>query len=196
MRLILKTKVGLYAFLFLVLTGSPVARADFHLAVEGSTVQGAMSNSVSTSQNQTLLEADVLFGLGSKPRFYFGMMYLNYGNTEKDTAGTDSVFLTQDYFVGGKVFFDRDRRFSLTAAYGILATATYKLGTAAVETWSGTSNLFKLSYYPNLSERWAAGLSLSYYSATYIKKDVGGSSSSFSGSKSFLLPALGFTFSF
>lgn len=196
MRLILKTKASLCTLFFLALSASLQAKAEVHLAVEGSSVQGSMSSSVNTTQTQSLLEADALIGLGSKSRFYFGMMYLTYGNNEKDTAGTESVFLTQDYFAGGKVFFDRDRRFSLTVAYGILATATYKLGNAAVETWSGTSQLFKVSYYPHLSDRWAAGLSLTYYSATYIKKDVSGVSSSFSGSKSFLLPALGFSFSF
>lgn len=180
--------VGLFAVL--------PAEAEFLLSAEGTSVQGDLTSTASTSHSQTYVEGGAMWGFSQRTPFYFGLIYSSYGSSDKDLSNATAVFLSQDYFIGAKYFFGRDRQLGLTAAYGILSTANYKLDSNPTETWSGTSTLFKISYRFFVSNSISLSASLGYYKATYIKKDVGGVSTSFSGSKTFLLPILGLNFGF
>ncbi len=171
------------------------AKAGFLFSLDLFGSQDSLATPSSYSRTQTYFDAKVLLSTSTSMRYFLGAWVSSYGSTE-DSAGTPTTFTSQDYFIGGKVYIGRKKGFSLTAGYSLLSTANYKTGSAANEVWQGTATVFKAGYDFEISERTNFVLSLGYYGGSYSRKDVSAVSSTFSGTKSFISPLVGFNFSF
>lgn len=171
------------------------ANADFQFAVDFMTTQDSLATPTTSSRSQMYYDAAILLSTSAKMQYFLGGWYSGY-STSENNAGTTTTFSTQDYFIGGKAYIGSHKRLSVTAGYSLLSNATYKSGSSASELWQGNATIFKTSYQFELTEKINLAISLCYYGATYSKKDVSSTTSSFSGTKSFILPLMGINFSF
>jgi hypothetical protein len=79
--------------------------------------------------------------------------------------------------------------FSAYLIYNVLAKAQQSNGTTE-EDLSGTSYMVGLSYVPQISETFRAGVQLNYYNADYNKKTVNGTETSVSYNKNWVFPSV------
>ncbi|MEK6773018.1 MAG: hypothetical protein AABY64_03680 [Bdellovibrionota bacterium] len=185
-----------YLLVSILLSVSLNCRADFLFSADATSVQGSLTSTTTSTQTQTYLDIGLMLGLSSKSQIYFGTIYLNSEINERNLSGVTTIMSIQDLLIGTKYFFGKDRAFNMTAAYGVLSSAHYKNGSSATETWTGSSTLFKIAYTPMITQRASIGVAISYYQASYIKKEVSSVATSYSGSKSFLIPMLSLNFYF
>ncbi len=189
-------RIAEYLLVSILLSISLNCRAEFLFSADATIIQGSLTSTTASAQTQTYLDTGLMLGLSSKSQIYFGAIYLNSEVNEKNLSGVTTIMNIQDLLIGTKYFLKKDRVFSLTAAYGVLSSAHYKNGSSATETWTGSSTLFKIAYTPMITQRVSIGVAISYYHASYIKKEVSAVATSYSGSKSFLIPMLSLNFYF
>ncbi len=171
------------------------ANAGFLFSLDLFGAQDSLATPTAYSRTQTYFDAKVLLSTSTSMKYFLGAWFSSFGSSE-NSAGTPTTFSSQDYFMGGKMYFGRKKGFSVTVGYSLLSTANYKSSSSASEVWQGTATMFKAGYDFEVSERTNFVLSLGYYGGSYSRKDVSSVSSTFSGTKSFISPLLGFNFSF
>lgn len=168
------------------------ARAGILLDLDATMFQNSVTTTASQSQNKTFYGGGLYLDFGTKQRYYFGALMASGGATDKDLSST-TTFTHQDVMLALKWFIDRDRLFSVTAAYGVLATATYDLSSAATEKWRGSSYFGKFTVAPEIG-RWNLGISLLYYQGSYNERTVSQTTTSASRSATMMWPALSLAF--
>jgi len=174
----------------------PRAYSDIAISLDTVAVQGTLATPTAATQSQTVYDVGVMLSTQNKSKYYLGAMFMGYSSSDKDLTGVTTTLSIQDVLLGGTVYFTRRRDLSVTLGYGVLSSALFKTGSAATETWTGTSAVVKLSFKPEISETLSAGLSISYYAGNYVKKDVSNTSTAFAGAKSFILPTISMSFNF
>lgn len=102
---------------------------------------------------------------------------------------------TQDLILAARWIMDRDRTYHVVAGFGPFTQASYRAASAtATELWSGTSMYFRFIAAPEVKGRLNIGMSFTYYSATFVKREVSNTTSTINYSASYLLPGLALSF--
>lgn len=169
------------------------ARAGMLIDVDATVAQDALTSSSDKTSTKNLYGVGVYVPLDSKNQYYLGATFL--GGASSDTASTgDVTFSHQDIILGAKWFIDKNQTFILSSGYGFKSNATYQNGTAASESWTGSSLYAKLTVAPKIG-KFNAGMSIIYYSGSYTEKNVSGTTSSVSNSRTFIIPGFALAYS-
>lgn len=177
------------AFLCTLLLAPFAARASFLMDFDATVFQDSIKSTATASHSKTIYDAGVFAPIDSKDTFYLGALYSNTSTSDSDANGVGTSFSHGDIVLGAKWYMDKDKVFSITAGYGVLATGTYQTGSSASESWRGTSTYAKITAAPAL-KRFLIGISIIYSAASFNEKNIAGATTSVTYSQTVLTPAL------
>lgn len=162
--------------------------------LDAAVFQDAVKSGSSSTSSRHLYGGGVYLNADNKERFYLGATFLTGGAGAQETAGT-TTFSHQDVVLGFKWFLDKQKVFMVSAGYGVLCKATYKdPASANVESWNGNSVYAKVSVAPEIRGRWNVGLSLIYYRATFVEKEIANVVSRVNSTTSTVVPGLALSY--
>lgn len=167
---------------------SPTAQAIWGFEAQGVYFSDSQKSAANTQSTKLLWQGAFLVDVTKK--FYVGWSYdalsldQEFGNS-KNRLETQDTGLIARYFFGKR----SSTSFSAYLIYNVLAKAQQSNGTTE-EDLSGTSYMVGLSYVPQISETFRAGVQLNYYNADYNKKTVNGTETSVSYNKNWVFPSV------
>lgn len=161
---------------------------------------GLTQGSFDRSGEQTSSKANNALGLfanlsnsESSLGFNIGWYILSVSNKESFPPTINQSLTSNDMGPAIRWQIDRQKRFSLTLAYGIICKGNYDDGIVN-ENLSGESYLLKFAFEPEIAERYFLGVALNYYVANYKTLVLNSVQSDVAYKNSLFFPSLSFSY--
>lgn len=166
-----------------------IIQADFISLTDATSV----ASTTGTDSSSSFYNVDLMFTVDSKRTVALGWAVIS-PTTSTKVASTTADYTSSDMGPVVKWMFGQDQMYSLTAAYGIVCSGSYKITGSTAETWAGTSTFVQYSVQPKISDYFRIAFSLNYYSASYSTKVVNKTETSVGYSKTLMFPMIGLTY--
>lgn len=122
-----------------------------------------------------------------------GWYMLAVSSKENFPPNVNQSLTSSDMGPAVRLQIDRQKRFSLTLAYGIICKGNFNDGLTD-ESLTGESYLLKFAIEPEIADRYFIGVGLNYYVANYKTRVISSVQSDVSYKNTLIFPSLSFSY--
>jgi hypothetical protein len=134
--------------------------------------------------------------MGKWDRLYLGAAYSMISSYQSETDESSTTQSGQNALLSARLYLTKNKVLGITVQYSPLAKLYY--ATELIEeNWTGSAFVIKPGIYPQLTSKLRISIELSYYMATYNKREtISGTSTTESFTRTHAIPSAGLIWDF